>query len=299
MSKYTLPFNPALIGSFLAVAEIGKIAQAAKILNLSQPAVTAQIAKFERELKVKCFSRSVEGVRLTNEGLAIYEIAKSIKANIDAAAQVTSENKEFQGLLKIAASTTIGDHLLPPILTEFAGRFPSVDIQLNIASTKIIIDLASLSDPFIGLVEGLSRAPRLKMEKLVSDEIFPVAHPEVAVTIRAASDLKKYPIIWREPGSGTRAVVEKEICRHLRKTDISYKYQFGSSAAVKVAVLNKLGIGFLSRSSVESELSTGRLKIIPIRDLRIERQFSWVFPSPVLTDIQSKFVDFVRTRFVI
>jgi DNA-binding transcriptional LysR family regulator len=291
-----LPFNPSLLSSYLAVAEIGKIALAAKALNLSQPAVTAQIARLERELKIKCFVRSVHGVQLTVEGQRIYEISKSIKEKMEIASQLSNASDSTHGDLKIAASTTIGDHLLPPILADFAIRFPSVDVHLSVTSTKNILELSTGVDQFIGLVEGLPRAPRLRLEKLIDDEIFMVAHPELSEKIRGVSDVKDYHIIWREMGSGTRAVVEKALLRYLKRKEISYKYQFGSSEAVKAAVLNKLGIGFLSRWSIENELALGRLKIIPIGRFRIERQFSWVFPSPGPTDLQSKFIEYVRSR---
>ena len=289
MKNYNLPLNPALLGTFIAVAETGKIGTAAKVLGLSQPAVTAQIRKLEEELKAECFERSVQGMALTASGKELLKYARQIVALLQEAAASATPEALPRGPLRIAASTTIGNHLLPSVLAQFAKDYPEVQIRMTVASTKDVIEAIHRKDSDIGLVEGYSRVAQVRLEKLVDDEILMVVHPDLKSRLRSLSDLQRIPLIWRENGSGTRSVVEKELRRHFSRQELSIKYEFGSTEAIKQAVLKKVGVGFLSRWSIESELQAGKLVVVTIPEIRIERSFSWVLPSEGLNKVGEQF----------
>lgn len=299
MNPYSHTIDPSLLGTFLAVADIGKIANASKILNLSQPAVTAQIRKLEGELKIQLFIRSVQGVTLTNEGFHFYEYAKKISQLINEASNLNTLSQEPTGILKIAASTTIGNHLLPEILCDYAKRYKNISLSLEVMSTQDVIDKIYSGETPLGLVEGLSRAANVKLEKLIDDELFAVIHPDIKSRVNGLKELKNFPMICRERGSGTREVVDKFLREHFSRKEISFQYELGSTEAIKKAVTQKLGIGFLSRWSIQHELNSGQMAIVSLGKYQIKRSFSWVFPSGGLRPTQQSFVDFMKKHLSI
>ena len=131
-----------------------KIASAAKVLNISQPSVTAQIAKLEAELEVALFKRSVRGVELTPEGKQFLEYAKKISDLIFKASQKSGIEDILQGKLKIYASTTIGNYLLPPILCDYAQRFPRISLELKVLASEPVIEHILYEKNALGLIEG-------------------------------------------------------------------------------------------------------------------------------------------------
>ena len=115
------------------------------------------------------------------------------------------------------------------------------------------------------------------------------AHP--LSSVRRLQDLEEIPIVWREPGSGTRAVVERALRRagsrqRSRRGDL----QLASTEAIKTAVALGAGLGFLSRVSMQRELASGALRIVSLPGLRVERSFSWVLPAAELAGLPGAFV---------
>lgn len=296
MNPYSYAIDPTLLSTFLAVAEIGKIAHAAKVLNLSQPAVTAHIRKLEADLKTQLFTRSIHGVVLTAEGTRFLDYAKKISALINEASLLNQSSIDQHAVLNIFASTTIGNHLLPPILCDYSKRFKNLSIKLEVMSTNEVIKRMQAGDVSLGMVEGLSRASHVRLEKVIDDELFPVIHPEFKNRVQTLDDFKKFHLIGRERGSGTRTVLEKFLKEHFSKKDLIFQYELGSSEAIKTAVIQKLGIGFLSRWSIQHELNTNQLAIINLDKLKINRCFSLVYPSGALKTIESNFIDFLKSH---
>lgn len=292
---YQLPVDPTLFLTFLAVAKVGKIAGASQILNLSQPAVTAQIRKLEEQIGVTLFRRSVKGVELTAEGLSLQEKAQRIVELIDTSISEIKQTQEPEGHLSIAASTTIGSHVLPAFLIQFTKRFQKVSLNLSIGNSDEVIKLVRAGECPLGLVEGISKAAGIRTQKFLFDELIPVSSPLVATGIRHVSQLSKVPILWRERGSGTRAVVEKALLQmSVPKKKLLSRFELGSTEAIITAACEGLGIAFVSRWSIKQELNSGTLKIIPIPEIHIPRIFSWVIPSGGLSGSAKSFFEFAE-----
>ncbi len=126
----------------------------------------------------------------------------------------------------------------------------------------------------------------------------PVGAPAIAARIRRVADLGQFPILWREVGSGTRAVLERALLKSgLTRRDVAVRYELGSSEAIKSAVMAGMGIGFLSRWSIRDEVALGKLFPLPFGSLRIPRTFHWAVPAGSLAGIPARFLDFA-TRHV-
>jgi len=293
MGLYQFRFDPELLSTFLAVAEARRISAAAKNLNLSQPSVTAHIHALESALETQLFIRSVKGVELTSAGTQLYDKARFILEYINETAQKFQAEQEPKGRLTIAASTTIADHILPSLLAEFKRRYQKVSITLLVKNTEEVLTLVREGSVPLGLVEGHARAASVRLETFLEDELVLVAPPVWASSIRKISDAFRYPFLTREAGSGTRAVIERELKKNRISTkDFKEVLEFGSSTAIKNAVAAELGVSFLSEASLKTELALGRVAVVPLSDLKISRAFRWALPAGTLSGTAGEFYKF-------
>jgi DNA-binding transcriptional LysR family regulator len=134
----------------------------------------------------------------------------------------------------------------------------------------------------------------VRLEPFLADELVATlsgAAERPLASVRRLQDLEKIPIVWREPGSGTRAVVERALRRAgSRRRSRRGDLQLASTEAIKTAVALGAGLGFLSRFSMRRELASGTLRIVSLPGLRIERAFSWVLPAAELAGLPGAFV---------
>jgi DNA-binding transcriptional LysR family regulator len=258
---------------FLAVAETGNLTRAAERLHISQPAVSKQLRELEKSLGMALFHRLSKGVRLTEGGEALLDYARRIFALESEAERALNELRNLErGHLALGASTTIGVYLLPEICARFREKFPGIEIQLEIANTQEIQKRLLNNELDLGLTEGFITSPDIQAEVLGEDEIIGIAapgHPLLNTVELTLQRLLGEPILWREMGSGTRAVVESA----LRDRGFSSppRVSLGSTEAIKRAVITGDGIAFVSRLTVEAELRNGNLKQLHISDFHLIR----------------------------
>lgn len=285
--------DPNLLVTFVCVADAGKISTASQQLHLSQPAVTAKIRKLEEQLGVALFYRSAKGVKLTEKGSIFYQKSKYINELIQSSINEIVQTDLPETPLNIIASTTIGSHLLPVLLTQFAQQYPNIKVSLAISNTQAVIKQVRNGLIPLGLVEGLSKAAGVSLQPLLDDELLLVSSTMMKNKIKTLHDLAQYPIIWRETGSGTRRVVEKALqSQGIKLTSLNTQYEFGNTESIRLAIENNLGVGFLSKWSIVDQLDTGKLHIIKLDDFQINRSFSWVLPSGGLSGSEKLFFDF-------
>jgi DNA-binding transcriptional LysR family regulator len=292
--------DPRRLETFRVVAQSGQVSAAARLLNLSQPAVTAQIRMLEAETGQSLFVRQVTGMQLTEHGRLLLDYARKIHHLLDEASERIQGEQAMGGELRLGASTTIAAHILPRVLKDFLRSHHPAAVALEVGNTDEVLGWIREGKVALGLVEGLTRAPGVSMDPYLQDELVPVraTHgPAHLAEVRRASDLATVPMIWREPGSGTRAVVE----RAFRKARMSVLPKpsdlvIGDTESIKSCVLIGLGIGFLSRWSIQRELLSGSLEVIPLPDLRILRSFSWVQGGGGLAGQSAAFLRWARAH---
>lgn len=200
---------------FYAVAEAGSISGGARRLHISQPAVTRQLMDFEARLGARLLHRLPRGVRLTETGTALQDYARRIFTLEREAQQTVHAIESLEaGELYIGASTTIGNYLLPQVMATFQRCYPGVAIRMEIANTKRIGELVESWTLALGFIEGPSSIPSLQTHVFMRDELMPVVGDRHALAHRSGltfDDLADVPFILREPGSGTRQVVESRL----------------------------------------------------------------------------------------
>jgi len=283
--------DPSLLPTFLAVVDAGRISAAAKVVNLSQPAVTAQIRKLEDALGTALFVRSVHGVAPTDAGVKMASYAQRVQRLLDDAAADVVSSGEPVGELRLAASTTIAAHVLPPVLAKFRALHPSALFRLEVGNTEAVLASVSSGRVPLGLVEGHARAAGVRLEPFVDDELVPVVGAGARFRMKSVSDLATVPLLWREAGSGTRSVLDRALrAAGVRKKPIDL--ELASTEAILGAVAAGLGVGFVSRWSLQTHLVAGRVAIVAGLDLVVRRTFHWALPSGGLHGVTATFHQF-------
>jgi DNA-binding transcriptional LysR family regulator len=212
-------------------------------------------------------------MRLTEAGRMLLGYAERIFGLEQAAELAMRELADLEGgELVIGASNTLGTYLLPPLVAAFHTRYPKVSLSLSIGNTQDIVKGVLDSRFALGFVEGRVREETVESREFRRDRIVAVVAPghtlakEKAPSVQA---LAASPSILREPGSGTREIVERAFARH--RLEVRCGLQISNSEALKRAAVAGAGIGWISEVCVVEELSAGRLVSLKTTRLSLER----------------------------
>jgi len=258
---------------FHGIAKAGSVNAAARLLHTSQPAVSRELRTLEERLGVVLFDRLPRGMRLTEAGKVLLDYAERIFGLDEAAERAMRELSDLEGgQLAIGASNTIGTYLLPAFVTSFHVRYPKVSLKLEVGNTLEIVKGVLDSRFVLGFVEGRIRDDAIEAQEFRRDRIVAVVAPQHSLaTARALSvrSLAESPSILREPGSGTREIVERAFTRH--RVVLRCGLQINSSEALKRAAMGGGGVGWISELCVVEELRSGRLVALKTPRLPLER----------------------------
>lgn len=268
---------------FRAILEASSITEAARSLRISQPAASKQLAELEASLGVTLVERRSRGVRLTAAGEVLSRHTWRLFQEEEAAERALRALVGLElGQLAVGASTTIGNYIVPGLFGELHRAHPNVTLELEIGNTARIQEQLIAGRVDLGLTEGLPpdspELESLRVEVFAHDEMVLIVGPQHPLAERAepqgidARELERTPIIVRERGSGTRDVVEDALQR--QQLAIVPVMSLGSTEAVKNAVAEGLGAAFVSRRTVELELSSGRLRVLALRGFQLRRALS-------------------------
>jgi DNA-binding transcriptional LysR family regulator len=271
---------------FRAVARHRNFRMAAEDLLLTQPAVTQQIKSLESELDTALFNRSGGKITLTPAGTALLPFAERLAALSDEARQaVAATTGSNAGQLSIAASQTIGQYLLPKLIAAFLAENPKVSITVLSGNTQAVLEavLDRKGDrrADLGLIEGPAMRQDVRVEPFMQDHmvcVVPAGHEWADETV-PVEHLQQATLVTRELGSGSRRIVEQALDKAfaragLNPRDLRIRMTFDSTEALLSAVEAGLGIAFVSRWAVRSQLALGTLHIARIQGLELSRMFS-------------------------
>ncbi|WP_028307534.1 selenium metabolism-associated LysR family transcriptional regulator [Desulfitibacter alkalitolerans] len=267
---------------FKAVADKRSFSQAAKSLHISQPAISLQIQSLEENLGARLFDRNNKRVVLTQAGKTFYKFATQIIELYD---QAQKEIAELTGLvkgkIKIGASLTIGEYVLPKIAGYFVKDHPEVNITINIANTEEITRHLLANTLDIGLVEGPIKHSDLILEKFMDDElvvIVPFDHPWAKKDFISMDSLLSQPFVLREAGSGTRQIMEEKLMEcSVDYEDLQIAMELGSTQAIKEAVEVGLGVSIISKWAIKKDLKFNNLGMTRIENCTFNRNFYLVY----------------------
>jgi DNA-binding transcriptional LysR family regulator len=261
--------------TFVAVAELRHFARAASLCNLSQPAVSHQIALLEEELGAKLLNRAARRVSLTVAGEVFLEEARRILGAVDRAHERMQEvARGAVGRIRLGATATPGLYLLPPLLAKYRGEHESYDLRLEIAPIHEIAERVARNDLDMAIIAGPLPSGELQARSLSSDEFVVVAAPNAplagARTVKP-THLDTETWIMREEGSDTRRQLAAWWHRH--RLSPARTMTFDNPDAVKRAVMGGLGIAMVSRLTVAEDLATRKLAVVPVKTALPTREF--------------------------
>lgn len=266
---------------FCAVAQSGSTVAAAEVVSLSQSATSAALQQLELGLGVTLFERGGKRLALNDVGRVMLPQALSLleqARNLEQAFSGHSVNVPVR--LRVAASTTIGTYALPQVFAVLARSHPHVQVDLQVANTREVAQAVQTLDADMGLIEGAGHWQGLDVEPWLRDELVIVAAPDHPVAVQAreqpvgVATLRKAQWLLREPGSGTREMVEHALLPHLKQWPSSST--LASSEAIARCVAQGLGISCLSYVLVEALVKSGALEIVSSTLPRMWRHFSIV-----------------------
>jgi DNA-binding transcriptional LysR family regulator len=286
---------------FHAVAKHLSFTKAAEALFMTQPAVTFQIRQLEEHFNTRLFDRAHGRITLTPSGQVALDYAERI---LGMSAELDTRLKEMSGQvagpLLIGASTTIAEFLLPQVLGEFKARYPGVVPRLFVANSEAVQDRVAERALDLGFIEGESHLPSLVTDMICDDELQVVcapSHPLARQKSIAPRTLTEHAYISREPGSGTREVID----HYLQKAGVApdtmqVVMELGSPEALKGLVATGLGFAIMSRATVAKETQLGQLVQVPLAP-RLIRQLAVVYPKERFhSRLVSGFVQFAKER---
>lgn len=284
---------------FHAVAKHLSFTKAAEALFMTQPAVTAQVKQLEEQFNTRLFDRTRAGITLTPAGEIALQYAQRI---LDAAneldARLHAMGGEISGTLMIGASTTIADYLLPQILGTYKAKYPGVVPQLLVANSELIQRQVSDRSLDIGFVEGGSHPAALAVDVCCEDELQVVCapgHPLARLARISPKALAGHANISREPGSGTREVIDNYLRRQRIAPDALQRVmELGSPEAIKGVLATGLGFSIMSCATVVNEVRLGQLVRIALQP-RLIRNLAVVYPKERIHHaLVSSFIEFAK-----
>jgi DNA-binding transcriptional LysR family regulator len=267
---------------FTAVADAGSTTAAASRVSLSQSATSAALNELENLLGTPLFDRVGRRLRLNDSGRALLPQARAL---LDGAADIerrfgvnrADPTSGASSQLRIGASTTIGNYLLPGLVASHRRSSPMTQVDVSVGNTRDVSALVRRFEVDIGLIEGPCHEREVSAETWKEDPLVIVCaptHPLARIgpkrSVRIA-ELRGEIWLLREPGSGTREAVEQTLLPHLQR--LHEGMQFGSTEAIKQAAAEGLGLTCLSRCAVEDLITLGRLVSLKTTLPRLVRRF--------------------------
>ncbi|SDB97515.1 DNA-binding transcriptional regulator, LysR family [Terribacillus halophilus] len=259
--------------TFLTLAREKNFTRTAAIRGLSQPTVTVHIKNLENEFSTAFITRTTKHVQLTTEGELFYDHALQMMTLYKNIKETLYEQKNHvSGLLRIGASYTIGEYLLPKVLAHLHAVYDHLEFQLTIGNSDSVIETVRRFEVDIGLVEGEIHSREVLQESFQEDQLVIVSSS--AKPIRTVEELSEQVWIIREEGSGTRQAFDHFVSE--KGLRIKSRFIFSSTQAIKNAVSSGMGIALLSQAAIQEELRYGTLQVVSINGFQEKRSFSYV-----------------------
>lgn len=263
-----------------SVGGLGSIRRASQAHGISQPAASMRLRTLERTLGLELLDRTSGRAQLTPTGRAVVQWSESVFSAMSALLLGTAALRtEGRIQLRLAASMTVAEYLVPTWLEKLRTANPGLKVSLEMGNSAQVAEWVSAKNVDVGFVEGLEDLRGLASAEVESDDLVLVVAPSHPWAGRArpvsGPELVTAPLVMREVGSGTREVLERALdSSGLAVTPVA---ELGSTTAIKAAVEGGLGPAVLSRLAVRVEVADGRLIEVPTVDLDLRRSIRAVW----------------------
>lgn len=271
--------------TFIAVVELKNFTKTAVKLNMSQPTVSLHIKNLEEELNTPLFIREKKSFHITPAGNLLYKRAiQLLRLAEQTKEEILWQHKEVNGVLRVAASYTIGESVLPDVLVRMHDKYPDLQIEVTIKNTEEVATAVRELKCDVGLIEGSVKASELMVQPFKEDKLLLVAsknHPLAKRDVVRIEELLYTHWVMREEGSGTREYTDY-ILQGIGNIKPS-KTIISTNEGVRQAVLSTLGIAALSIHTVNDDITSGEIVHLNVEIEPLIRTFA-VLSTPLMAD---------------
>ncbi|MDC0611466.1 LysR substrate-binding domain-containing protein [Vibrio sp.] len=273
-----MKFSLKQLAVFEAICETGSVSLAAEKLSLTQSATSMSLAQLEKVLGRPLFERHGKRLSLTYWGMWLRPRVKQLLQDAKHIELGFLDQQLVSGLLRVCASQTPAEHLMPELIASLDTKFPELRLDFVVQSTHgVINDLLNFQCD-LGVVEGRCDDQRLMQTEWCKDNLVIVSSPSHPFAFESEvtfSMLESAQWVLREPGSGTRAVFDSAIYPHIRHLNVWREYDF--VPVIKSVVNNSLSISCLPWLEVKDSVNAGQLAVLNTPELNIERTLSFIW----------------------
>jgi DNA-binding transcriptional LysR family regulator len=291
-----MPITMRQLEIFKAVVDTGQVTKAAQSLYITQSAVSLALNEMENQLGGALFDRIGRRLELNDRGRYFLPLSREILDKLeDLDSLMNEKDGKFAGTLKLVASSTIGNYVLPYLITVFKNMYPDVHFNMLVSNTntaeKMIIDRTV----DLGFVEGDVNNEKISVTNWFQDELVLIVRStsdsESEIVCDVTTDLKKYKWVMREPGSGTAQIFKSKLGKYV--TDLDVVMELGHTEAIKKAVEAGAGIGCLSSLTVCRAISRGWLQQVRLEGVDMTRQLVIIqHKDKAKTRLMNEFLEF-------
>jgi len=285
-------------GVFLSVAENLSFSKAAEELFISQPAVTNHIKELEKKLNVALFERKGNKIYLTKAGALAYNHLKKIRQSYrEFEFDLEQLNDSFKGILRIGASSTISQYLIPEVIASFHKRYPEIEFYLLNGNSFEMEQKLLENEIELALVENEASHINIKYIDFLDDEIVAVTGSNSVYAKRkliSVADFQELPVVLREKGSGTLQVIQKALLKQAIGIEkLNTIIHLGSTEAIKNFLRDFDGIALVSEKSIEKEMRLKEIVKLSIQNISFHRKFRIASKQGHHSSLANLFVDFL------
>lgn len=284
---------------FYTVAKNLSFTKASQELFVSQPAITRHIRELESLYKVRLFDRLGNKISLTEAGCVLLEHCEGILAAYRKLEYDMHQlHCEYAGQLRLGASTTIAQYVLPPVLAKFTERYPKMNLTLMDSNSRNIERALQEHTIDLGMVEGVFRLPDLKYDPFLCDELVPVVCTSAPMAVHDELSMEEFcqvPLVLRERGSGSLDAIEAALAAHgLKLSALNVRLYLGGTESIKSFLKCSNTMGIVSLQAIEKELKEGIFKVMEVEGLEVKRHFCFVRMQGQEDPALVHFMQFVR-----
>lgn len=267
------------VETFLTVCETMNFTKAAKLMHITQPAVSQHISALENQIGAKLFTYEGKQLVLTEAGTLFMQAATTMRHDALKLMDMINE-KTSRKVLHFGATLTIGEYLMPEMLLDLLKREPDIQLRMFVSNTEKLIHMLDQGDIDFAIVEGFFTKAAYESIVYRHERFLPVCAADYEFSKPAVylQDLLSERLLIREAGSGTREMLERTLKeKNLTLNDFRHIIELGNLNTIKSMVCAGAGISFFYQPVVQRELDQGILKEIKLKDFSMTHEFAFLW----------------------
>lgn len=292
--------NTTYLKTFVEVVKLKNISKAAERLYITQPAVTKQIQLLEKEFATTLLKKENRDIVTTPDGDKLFSYAIDTLAEENRIyAELNNNDEEIEGILDIYSSSLPADYIVPNLIVEFGNAYPKMTYNIKRYDSKEVIDLIESGVVNFGFVGSINRSAKIRYKVICEDELIIIGSPISMLEYKDkevdVDFFKEHDFISREDGSATLKTFEMYLkTKNIKLSDLSVKVKCEDTSVIKKLVMEDVGVSVVSRIAVQSEIDSGMLIPIKIKDAKLVRNIYYAYHNNrYFTKSEEKFKNYM------